>query len=70
MRLGEWPTKLKDCVAKNRIPVTKSKEIDWTSAIYNSKVADWAYRTAAEWLTTANGLGIRGIEGVERGEIE
>lgn len=63
MRLGDWPTKLKDCVAKNRIPVTKSKEIDWTSAIYNSKVAEWAYGTAADWLTTANSLGIRGIEG-------
>ena len=67
---GAWPKKLKDCVAKQAIPVRKSKEIDWTSAVYEHRVAVWAFQTAADWLTTATSLGIRGIESVESGEIE
>lgn len=55
---GEWPKRLKDCVAKEAIPVTKSREIDWTSGLYQQQVAKWAYETAAEWLAVASRLGI------------
>lgn len=55
---GEWPEKLKDCVAKDAIPVTKSKEIDWTSGVYQQHVAIWAYETAANWLATVHALGV------------
>jgi hypothetical protein len=59
MRLGEWPEKLKDCVAKNAIPVHKSNEIDWTSGVYVHQVAMWAYQTATDWLTAVSSLGVR-----------
>ena len=37
--------------------VAKSKEIDWTSGVYQRDVAVWAYQTAADWLTMASRLG-------------
>jgi len=55
---GDWPDKLKACIAKQAIPVIRAADIDWTSGLYVESVAVWSHQTAAEWLTTADGLGI------------
>jgi len=57
---GEWPDKLKACIEKQAIPVIRAADIDWTSGTYVVSVAVWAHQTAAEWLATADGLGIAG----------
>ncbi len=55
---GDWPEKLKACVARKAIPVHEEAYIDWTSGVYVQKVAAWAHQTASDWLAIANSLGI------------
>jgi hypothetical protein len=56
--LDEWPDELDDCVRQKAIPVHRGKGIDWTSAVYVEQVAEWAAKTAFEWLALAARLGV------------
>ena len=54
--LGTFPTKLADCVRQKVVPTRAAPSADWTSVVLVHEVAQWAHRTAHEWITLSREL--------------
>lgn len=59
MEVGTWPPDIADCVRQKSIPARKvDSPMDWTSTVYVPEVAEWAWKTASDWLAIADQQGI------------
>lgn len=59
MVVGTRPKGIEACIAQGTIPARKvEKPMDWTSTVYVPEVAEWAFKTANDWLTIADQQGV------------
>jgi hypothetical protein len=59
MVVGTRPRGIEPCIAQRTIPARKVETpMDWTSTVYVPEVAEWAFKTASDWLAIADQQGV------------